>query len=112
MCVCVSERQKNVPFRLLEDEQFHGRSCRVYDKADPVRWGWSYTFNCNFKQGRYVYVWKLQDSKQQQLMTLCEVEINGFILTSSSSIRTPKLAPNSTTSLTTTTTTSITVMIL
>ena len=64
------------------------QSCGVYREADPVRPGGSYTFNCNSKQGRYVYVTRLQGSKDQQHIILCEVVIDGFIMTTSSSITT------------------------
>jgi len=80
------------------------QSCGVYRKADPVRRGGSYTFNCNSKQGRYLYVTRLQGYRYQQMLTLCEVVIDGFIMTtSSSSTRTP--TPKATTTTTTTTTT-------
>ncbi|KAK2138390.1 hypothetical protein LSH36_3128g00001 [Paralvinella palmiformis] len=64
------------------------QSCGEYRKADPVRRGGSYTFNCNSKQGRYVYVRRLQGSRQQEYITLCEVVIDGFITTTLSSIKT------------------------
>ncbi|KAK2139207.1 hypothetical protein LSH36_1941g00036 [Paralvinella palmiformis] len=82
------------------------QSCGEYREADPVRRGGNYTFNCNSKQGRYVYVRRLQGSRQQYFMTLCEVVIDGFIMiTSSSSTRTPTPKPTTTTTTTTTNTT-------
>ena len=80
------------------------QSCGEYRKDDPVRRAGSYTFNCNSKQGRYVYVTRLQGSRDQQRITLCEVVIDGFIMTTSSSITTT----TSSTTITTTTTPSIT----
>ena len=64
------------------------QSCGEYRKADPVRRGGSYTFNCNSKQGRYVYVRRLQGSREQWLITLCEVVIDDFITTTSATTTT------------------------
>ena len=81
------------------------QKCGVYRKADPVRRGGRYAFNCNSKQGRYVYVTRLQGSREQGLITLCEVVIEGQrIRTTSSSIKTQTTTTSI--SLTTVTTTS------
>jgi len=85
------------------------QSCGVYRKADPVRRGGNYTFNCNSKQGRYVYVTRLQGSREQEMLTLCEVVIDGFIMITSSTIRiTTSPTTTSTTTIPTTVTTSTT----
>ena len=85
------------------------QSCGEYREADPVRRGGSYTFYCNSKQGRYVYVRRLQGSRQQEYITLCEVVIDGFIMITSSTIRiTTSPTTRSTTTIPTTVTTSTT----
>ena len=85
------------------------QSCGVYREADPVRPGGNYTFNCNSKQGRYVYVRKLQGSREQEYITLCEVVIDGFIMITSSFTRTttPTTTTTTTTSTTSTTTSTL-----
>ena len=71
----------NFTVEIVTSDNRTTQSCGAYREAVPVRPGGSYTFNCNSKQGRYVYVTKLQGSKEQWYFTLCEVVINSFIIT-------------------------------
>lgn len=59
---------------------FEGKTrqiCGLYSKPEPVERGGSYTFNCNDKIGRYVYIRRLSRSEHEELMILCEVLVTG-----------------------------------
>ena len=53
-------------------------SCGVYSQSESVNRGGSHTFICDHKEGRYVFVRKLEGSREQQLLTLCEVMVDGI----------------------------------
>ncbi|KAK2145214.1 hypothetical protein LSH36_694g00043 [Paralvinella palmiformis] len=48
------------------------------DMEESVNRGGSHTFICDHKEGRYVFVRKLEGSREQQLLTLCEVMVDGI----------------------------------
>ena len=71
----------NFTVELVTSDNTTRQSCGDYIKPEPVSRGGSYTFNCNYKQGRYVYVRRLRGYREQQLITLCEVNVGGYLTT-------------------------------
>ena len=89
--------------------------CGEYRKKEPVSRGGNFTFNCNNKQGRYVYVRRLTWAREKEYMILCEVAVDGILMTKSttttigSSTKTRTTTTTTTLDTTTTTTSTVTV---
>ncbi|KAK2138701.1 hypothetical protein LSH36_2555g00001 [Paralvinella palmiformis] len=109
-------RMNNFTVEVATSENKTKQSCGEYTKKEPVSRGGNFTFNCNNKQGRYVYVRRLTWAREKKYMTLCEVAVDGILMTKSttttigSSTKT-RTTTTTTTALDTTTTTTSTVTV-
>ena len=83
-------RMNNFTAEVVTSDNKTTERCGDYRKQEPVSPGGSHTFNCNNKQGRYVYVRRLEGSKEQQLITLCEVQVYGYLVTTTTTTTTTK----------------------
>ena len=75
-------RLNNFTVEVVASDNKTREICGVYSKAEPVGPGRSYSFDCRSKVGRFVYIRRLRSSVHEQVMTLCEVIIDGYPVSS------------------------------
>ena len=72
-------RLNNFTVEVVSSDKKTTHVCGVYSKPEPVPRGGSYTFNCSNASGKYVYIKRIEGSRDEQYMTLCEVKIDGYV---------------------------------